>query len=218
MVKAPKCLLGHSCKREVKGFAFLTSEKFDSRSNRTAQGCRKNVFVDAHRLPPRPVSHPHFLGQKRLKHFWIQLCSGALSLSIGVFYLQFLPVCSQFTILASLLAVGALLANGGEKVHLSTWTDCKERSLIVSNKASIVSKQGSPSEISCQCHDWNNRNGYCGGGTAWEPLPNTTHARIHTYPRCIQTGLDTHSNALFLQSSTEEPWAHAPTHCCAEEV
>ena len=49
-----------------------------------------------------------------------------------------------------------------------------------------------------------------GGGAPREPLPNTTQARIDTYPSCTQAGFDTYQDALFLQSKKEKPWARAP--------
>ena len=39
------------------------------------------------------------------------------------------------------------------------------------------------------------------GGTAREPLPNATQARIDTYQRRILTSFDTNQLALFVQST-----------------
>ena len=121
---------------------------------------------------------------------------------------QRLQPCTRNCKLPSLCVVDPFILKSAKCMSSKTESQIRTHATL-SGLSEMLNVPSVLEELSCTI--WNNRE----GGTTEELLPTTTQARIDTYPRCIQTSLDTYQHAMFLQSNVEKNPQHVPrTHRC----
>ena len=183
----------------------------------------QDYFQDPPMIPLRKTINGHFHGyfylatlfchakqKKTLKHSQEMLCfRGKRQKSVRMGATSPLLVPSSASLVKGYFAAmdSSMPGKGSSMLKMGNFADDCSPSFVVCCTVS----EGMSFRIASGSFHWNNRKGgTTEGGTPREPFPNTTQGRIDTYPRCIQTGLDTYRNALSLQPNIEKLRARAP--------